>query len=169
MTTTTNSLLFDTGKTSLDLARRQTLSLIEDIPADKMTFQPVPKTNHVLWVLGHNAVTDDYFRKTFAGGDAIVDESWSGLFGMGSEPVDDPSKYPSADELKSAMEATRAKLIDAFAEMDEQKLLSALPEDWSSFAPTHATLMGAIAWHEGLHAGQLSAIRRALNIAPSMG
>ena len=48
--------------------------------------------------------------------------------------------------------------------MDEQQLLTPLPDEMSSFAPNFAAVMSSIAWHEGFHAGQLSAVRRSLGL-----
>ncbi len=170
MTTTTTLSAFEIGKTTLDLARSSTLKLIEDIPQDKLTFQPIPKTNHALWILGHCAVSDEHFPKAMgADGGAALDPSWGELFGMGSTPVDDPGKYPSLDEITGGMERAREALLEWFGSMDETKLLSPLPDDWKTFGPNFAGLMNTIAWHEGIHTGQLSAIRRALDLPSAFG
>ena len=44
-----------------------------------------------------------------------------------------------------------------------------LPDDIKGFAANHATLMTTLAWHEGLHAGQLTIVRKSLGIAPKFG
>ena len=91
MTTTAISNAFEIGKATLDLARIWTFKLTEGIPKDKLTFQPVPKTNHALWILGHCAVSDEHFPKAMgADGGAALDPSWGELFCMGYTPVDDP-------------------------------------------------------------------------------
>ena len=170
MTTTTTGSAFEIGKATLDLSRGSTLKMIEGIPQDKLTFQPVPKTNHVLWILGHCAVSDAYFANTMGAENAVkFDEKWSELFGMGSTPVDDPTKYPSLEELTDAMSRARESLLGWFGSMDEEKLHSALPEDWKMFGPNFAGLMNSIAWHEAIHTGQLSCIRRALDLPAAFG
>ena len=169
MTTTTTLSAFEIGKATLDLARDSTLKLIEDIPQDKLTFQPVPKTNHALWILGHCAVSDEHFVKAMGSETTTLDASWGELFGMGSTPVDDPGKYPSLDEVTDGMGKAREALLDWFGSMDETKLLSPLPDDWKTFGPNFAGLMNTIAGHEGIHTGQLSAIRRALDLPNAFG
>ena len=169
MTTTTTSSACEIGKATLDLARIWTFKLTEGIPKDKLTFQPVPKTNHALWILGHCAVSDEYFVKTMGPETIILDASWGELFGMGSTPVDDPGKYPSLDEVTDGMGKAREALLEWFGSMDEAKLMSELPDDWKTFGPNFAGLMNSIAWHEGLHTGQLSAIRRALDLPNAVG
>ena len=169
MTTTTTLSAFEIGKTTLDLARSSTLKLIEGILQDKLTFQPIPKTNHALGILGHCAVSDEHFVKAMGVDKPVLDASWGDLFGMGSTPVDDPGKYPSLDEITDGMGQAREALLEWFGSMDEAKLLSPLPDDWKTFGPNFAGLMNSIAWHEGIHTGQLSAIRRALDLPNAFG
>ncbi len=164
MTSMTVSSAFEIGKATLDLARRSTLKLVQDIPPDKLTYQPASSTNHALWVLGHLACTDNYFLTSLAKLEPVIEESWNKLFGMGSEPTDDPQRYPSPDEVKAGLEKARTALAAWFQSMDEHQLLSPLPDEMSSFAPNFAALMCSIAWHEGFHAGQLSAVRRSLGL-----
>ncbi len=164
MTSVTVSSALEIGKATLDLARRSTLKLVQDIPPDKLTHQPAPSTNHALWVLGHLACTDNFFLTSLAKLEPVIEESWNKLFGMGSEPTDDPQSYPSLDEVKAGLEKARTALADWCQSMDEQQLLSPLPDEMGSFAPNFAALMCSIAWHEGLHAGQLSAVRRSLGL-----
>jgi hypothetical protein len=168
MTTATSSTLFDTGKAAMDLARRCTLKMVDGIPPDKLCHQPVPGANHALWVLGHLACSDDYFATSLGGRDSVIDPKWQELFGMGSKPVADPGVYPSPEEIMAGLEKARQSMLETFREMGEQKLTSATPDDWQAFAPTYAAVMGSIAFHEGFHAGQLSAVRRSLGLGAAL-
>ena len=166
--TTTTSNLLESGKAALDLARRQTLRLAQDIPPDKLCHQPVPNANHALWVLGHLAVSDDYFQSQLGGRKPVLDESWNKLFATGSKPTSNRSAYPKLDEVKAGMERSRKALLDWLGSLDDRKLMSPMPANWTEFAPTFAALAGTVAWHEGLHAGQLSVVRRSLGLPPTM-
>ncbi len=44
-----------------------------------------------------------------------------------------------------------------------------LTDDLQSFAPSHAALIPTIAWHEGMHIGQLTVIRKSLSLDPVFG
>lgn len=169
MTTAATSNLVENGKAALDLARRQTLKLVDDIPADKLCHQPVAGTNHALWVLGHLAYSDDGFTTALGERESVIDESWKELFGMGSKPGPDPAKYPSLDDIKAALPRARTALIDWIESLDEEQLLKPLPEGWDVFAPNYAAVLPSLAWHEGFHAGQLSAVRRSLGLPGTMG
>ena len=160
---------FEIGKATLEFARHGTVRLVEDIPADKLCHQPLGNTNHALWVLGHLACTDNFFLTSLAGRDPVIDESWNALFGMGSEPTEDPAAYPSPDEVKAGLDRARKAFLDWFQSLDERQLQEPLPEELRGFAPNYAGVMSSVAWHEGFHAGQLSAVRRSLGLPRAFG
>jgi uncharacterized damage-inducible protein DinB len=159
---------FDTGKAAMDLSRRCLLKMIEDIPPDMLCHQPVPGANHALWVLGHLACSDDFFATSLGNRESVIDESWSKLFGMGSKPVDDSSAYPPLEEVLDRLEQARESMLATFREMGQDKLQEPTPEAWRPFAPTFAATMASVAFHEGFHAGQLSAVRRSLEMARAL-
>ena len=66
-------------------------------------------------------------------------------------------------------EARRHELLAWFREMPTGQLISPVPEDWKSFGATPGILMSTLAWHEGLHAGQLTVIRKSLGFVPKFG
>jgi hypothetical protein len=143
--------------------------MIEDIPPDKLCHQPVPGANHALWVLGHLACTDDFFASSLGGRAPIIDDEWNKMFGMGSTPNDDPSAYPPLEEVLDRLERTRQAMLETFEAMGEAKLQEQTPEAWRMFAPTYAATMASVAFHEGFHAGQLSAVRRSLGLGAALG
>ena len=167
--TTTTTTTHESARAVLEFARRATLKMVQDIPADKLCTRPIDKTNHALWVLGHLAVTDNWFASTLGKRESVIDESWGPLFGMKSEPSDDAAIYPPFDEIKDGLERARASLLSAFESMDEQQLLAELPEELKGFAPNVGGVALSLAWHEGFHAGQLSAVRRSLDLPFTMG
>lgn len=157
------------GIEALRFARRYLLKLLDGIPPEKLTYQPFAGANHAMWQVGHMAWTDHYFLANVAKVDSTFEESWNGLFGMGSEPTDDASKYPPIDEVVSVAEKKRGEMIDWLASLSEDEANTALPDDWSSFAPTYAALAGSMACHEGVHTGQLAMLRKSMGMAPAYG
>jgi len=157
------------GLATLAFARRNTLRLFEDIPADQLLHQPVPGGNHALWIVGHLAYVDDMFMTGLMPRASKLPENWANLFGQGSVPSGDASTYPAIAEIRERGEALRGELVGWFESMSEEKLLAPLPEEWKPFAPTYGAMMSSLAWHEGLHAGQLSVVRRSLGIGPKFG
>ena len=162
------NMLLDNGLSLLNFARQATLAFLGDIPEDRLCYRPIPEGNHAVWLIGHIALTDDSVRNKLGGGAAKCPQEWSKLFGQGSKPLPDPSDYPSSAEMKAHLSGTREDLIGWFKSMSEAKLTEHLPGD-DLRAPNYAALMAFLAYHEGLHAGQLRVIGQALGKPPKFG
>jgi uncharacterized damage-inducible protein DinB len=162
----------------LRFARSGFMRVLEGIPADKLTSLPAfavesgggTIANHATWIVGHLATTDDWFMQQMgAASELELSAAWHELFGGGSKPEDDASKYPPIDELVSAMQAQRERLVQWFSERSEKELAAASPEKWAKYAPTVADFAFFLAWHEGYHGGQLSVVRKCMGLAPAFG
>jgi uncharacterized damage-inducible protein DinB len=163
------SSLIAPGLHALNFGRRATLGYFEDIPDDKLCFQACPGANHALWVLGHLAMTDEYFLDNVGGKPRNKFDAWEKKFFMGSKPTPSPADYPPASEVKQVLDQNRRTLLDWFGGMSDAELVRPIEGDMGQFAPTRAALVSTIAWHEGMHAGQLTVIRKSLGIAPKFG
>lgn len=159
----------DLGLGALALSRRTLLSLLEDVPPDKLCHQPIPGGNHALWIAGHLAGTDDFFLNAVAGQPPKLPPHHKELFGMGSKPTPDPRAYPPFEEIKNRLGERREALVSWLKSLNPRKLDEPLPENLKMFASSHAALPASMAWHEGLHSGQLTVIRRSLGIGPKFG
>ena len=159
-------LVSTTGVAMLEFARRVTLGLLEDIPEDQRLYQPFPGANHALWIVGHVAWDDNFFLTTLGGKQTDFPPAWNELFRAGSVLQQEPAAYPSLAEIRQQLDARRADWIGWFKSMDGDELVTPLPEDYQTFARDRAALMPSIAWHEGLHAGQLTVVRKALGLKP---
>ena len=159
-------LLQTSGLATLGFARRATLGFLEDIPEAKLCYQPFSGANHALWIIGHVACTDNYFLSSVGGRETDFPAAWNELFGMGATVQTDAAAYPALGEVRGQLDSRREDLIAWFKSLDEEQLAAPLPADFQTFAPSHAALINSIAWHEGLHAGQLTVIRKALGLGP---
>jgi len=156
----------ENGLAALGFARQVTLGLLEDIPEDKLFHQITPGGNHAVWVVGHLTVTDDDTLAKLAGREAKCPEAWRSLFGMGSKPTGNPGDCPSISDLRQHLDLRREELVEWFKSLDEAKLASSLPEELGTIAKTYGASMSTLAVHEGLHAGQLTMIRKSLGSGP---
>lgn len=154
------------GLAALEFSRRALLGFLEDVPEGKWCHQPIPGANHALWIVGHLAHTDNYFLTAVAGRESRVPADWDELFGMGSKPVGDPGKYPNPAAVKDVLRSRRDELLAWFSSLSDAQLAKPLEGDLAGFAPDHAALASSIAWHEGLHSGQLTVVRKSLGFAP---
>jgi len=133
------------------------------------TRQLVPGTNHAMWFAGHMATADNFFIgqidakrcKEFAG--------WDKLFGMGSKPTNDPDDYPPVAEVHDAMRERRSVLIELLKGKSDAELNGPPAAGASDFLPDLGSIFEIAAWHEAIHLGQVSVIRRALGHSPIFG
>lgn len=154
---------------ALRFARTTLLSLFEDFPRDKVCHQLTPGGNHALWILGHIALEDDVMMTMLGRKQARCPAEWAKLFGMGSTPVGQASHYPKLDELLTALADRREEFIAWLGSRTDAQLAEPLPKELIGFAPNAAALASSLAWHDGLHTGQLTMLRRDLGMKPKYG
>jgi hypothetical protein len=120
--------------------------------------------NHGIWVMGHIAATDEFFRSHFTGQPGDLDDRFMDLFGGGSEIQADSRVYPSRAHLVQAMSAARANLIRWWSSLSDTELDQPLEGELARFAPDVRSLPVTIAAHEMLHAGQVATCRASLGL-----
>jgi hypothetical protein len=161
--------LYETGKAALDFSRSVLTGLLEDIPENKFCYQPLPRSNHALWIIGHITTTDESFLVELAKRPADRFDAWKQIFFTGSTPKPNMTDYPRIAEVKECFAKSRGNIIEWFGSLSEQQLLAPLPEKMRMFAPTMAALMSSLACHEAMHAGQLTLVRKSLGFKPKFG
>jgi len=169
ITNQTASDVLTNGIHALQLSRRAVLALYNDVPDDKLVAQPFDGANHLLWQLGHITVTDDQVFQTLCDAKPLCPDGWNERFGMGSTPVSDASAYPSLDEIKTKAEHVRQTLIEWFQAQSEDTLGQSAPEPLRSMTPTIGSIMSFLAFHEGMHVGQISSLRKAMGLPRVFG
>ncbi len=147
-------------------ARRATTAFLADIPLECVCQQATPGGNHALWIAGHLAWTDAFWLAELAQHAGRLRDDWCAAFSRGSRPLPTAAAYPPFPDVMQRMQHLREELLAWFQSLDAAQLSQPLPARLANFAPSHAALPGTVAWHEGLHAGQLTVIRRSLGLAP---
>jgi uncharacterized damage-inducible protein DinB len=136
-------------------------------------FQIHPKANHALWITGHLALVDNAFIAKFRPALAAKPEGWDALFGFGSQPKPDASVYPSPERVHAYFRDRREALVRVLDELSEEELRAPAPAAGERSPIAGAPSLGHafifIAYHEGMHSGQLSVAHRALGHAPLIG
>lgn len=139
-----------------------TQMLLADVPQEKMCEQPGGLTNHPTWIVGHLAISCN-FTGQLLGFDPVCPPEWDKLFGMESQPTNNPSQYPSKDELTKKLQEGHARAAKAFGEVAAEDLAKPNPvESLSPMFPTVGDMaVFMLTSHEAIHLGQISAWRRA--------
>ncbi|EAQ78831.1 DinB family protein [Blastopirellula marina] len=151
----------------LTTARAFTERLFEDFHSpEEWTRQVCDQTNHALWIAGHLALTDNFFLTQIAPDLAEPRDEYQTLFGVGSQPVADPAHYPAAATVLEYLRDRRAVLLAAFDALDEEAMSTPTPDGSPDFLNDIGAVFETAVWHEGMHTGQLSVVRRSLGHEP---
>lgn len=151
------------AKEALDFARGYTEGLLSQFQTpEEWVYQPHEHANHALWCAGHIARADNMAIRFIAPDKARDPEGHAELFGRGSQPTADASRYPSADEVLAYLRERRQTLLELLAGLSDADFDKSTPDDAPDFVPTIGSLFRLLVWHEGLHAGQASIASRGL-------
>ena len=104
-------------------------------------------------------------------GEANPLAEWKEIFGQGSQPVADASRYPAFDEVLAQFEQTRSrtlKLVDSLSDDDLDKSSKA-PEEMRQYFGTIGQCLSGMLLHFTFHGGQVADARRAAGRKPLMG
>ena len=129
--------------------------------------------NHAVWCLGHCALTmhraaelidghpspeTDFVRGDGDGGDARRFDTETICFD--SIPKDDPARYPSLARSIEVFEAACDRLAEAVGESEAAVLERVVP--WGSGELPLRMLVHRVTFHNAMHGGQITDLRRAL-------
>lgn len=154
---------------NLRFARTILDGLVKDFPAEHLTYQPAMTDNHLIWTLGHLAVTNQWFAGVLDGRPAVLPAEYDALFGYKSKPNPDLAAYPPFEEVKRHHDLQYARLIRAAEALTDDDLTAGCADQTGGFCKDKGEILEKAAWHEGWHSGQVSALRRSLGLPPVMG
>ena len=153
----------------LQSARGFTVRILEDFqkPEDWVA-QICNQTNHALWFIGHMAVTDNFFISLLAPEKAETKDNFQELFGLGSTPSSKLEDYPPIEEVRAYMDDRRQVLLEILSSYSDADLATKTPEGTPEFLADYGQVFETAIWHEGLHSGQLTMVRRSLGHQPAL-
>ncbi len=151
------------------------LRFVDGFDEASRTRQGADLPNHLIWTLGHCALTMNKLSRMFDGmpvtesdfiegdgarGDAVRFDTQSVCFG--SVPVDDGDRYPTLERGCEIYSAACERLAQAVREL----VLNSVEETvlWHDAPIRVDDLISRIAFHNGAHSGQIMDLRRALGM-----
>jgi len=149
---------------NMDHCRR----LLDGVPDQRMTGQPVAGMNHVAWIVGHLVHSFEMI-----GGELQIKpwlpQGWATLFGTGNWPSPMGESYPSKTELVAALDDGQRRIVDALNAMTDKDLDGPLPDERHRhvFPTLGSAVLHILTVHAATHVGQLSAWRRAMGLSPA--
>jgi uncharacterized damage-inducible protein DinB len=156
---------------SLKLARRLTSAMLSDFNTlNDWVYQAHPQANHALWIIGHLGMADNAFITKFRPKLGDEPSGWKDKFWFGSQPIADVKHYPPIDEVLEFFDGRREVLLEVLTDLSMEELSEPAPpaeaQSPIAGAPNIGQVFFFIAYHEGMHSGQLSIARRGLGHEP---
>lgn len=144
------------------------------------TSQPPMMPNHIIWCLGHCALTmhrvaERLDAKPLPASDFVAAKPGGGTpraydtesVGFGSNPVDDAARYPTLTRGIAIYEAACERLSNSVRSANERTLNQKIP--WGDTEISLWLLVARLVFHNGAHTGQIVDIRRALGLGGVLG
>ncbi len=155
--------LKESFKGLLHQARWFTDKMLDEIenPEDWIR-RAAPGTNHALWIAGHLGHAQNGFVSMADPTKGALREEFKGLFGKGSQPLDDLAAYPLVADIREYLRDRQNVFLEVLDAMDPADFARPTPEGAPKFLPNVGSLFPMWAWHETIHSGQLSTVHRVL-------
>lgn len=143
---------------------------------DNCTRQAPGLPNHVVWCLGHCALTMHRAGQHIDGqpipvADFATDVAprdggrfYTELIAFGSAPADEPNRYPSLARAVEVYESACDRLAATVRAADEDTLCRTI--QWGTSELPLWLLVLRVTVHDGMHGGQITDLRRALALDP---
>jgi uncharacterized damage-inducible protein DinB len=148
---------FDTFRTACEFNRQRTLALLDKIaqlpdPERALAFRAGPGRAHIAWQLMHIAVTEDIFasERLAPHNAGRFSDLWPRFRG-GSTP--DDADVPGVEQIRQALDQSRADLWATLAEYSESRL-DEIPPSLAQRGWRVRDALNVLAWHEPHHHGQ---------------
>ncbi|MFH0990875.1 MAG: DinB family protein [bacterium] len=132
---------------------------VADLSEQEMVEQPTGVRNHATWTLGHVIYSCQGIANEM-GVQGWLPNDWESIFGYGSTPMSDLSRYPSKSDMLKILTDAEDRLVQILLNVSESTLKQSLPDET---LPTMSHLLSqVIIAHTAFHAGQLAMWRGAI-------
>lgn len=162
------------------LSRGLALRFVVGFDSTNGTRQAPGLPNHFCWNLGHLALTmhrvaEKIDARPLPDSDFVTGDGRQGdgrrfdsqAVSFGSSPVDDPTKYPGPERARAIFEAAIDRLATTVERASDTDLERQFP--WGGGQSPWADLVARMAFHNGVHTGQIMDLRRALGMKGVLG
>ncbi|MDF1746665.1 MAG: DinB family protein [Gimesia sp.] len=154
-------------KNGLENSKQFACLLLDDMRETPFV-EPTPGGNHPLWILGHLAVSDSFLLDQCLQGKPNRFPELLELFGAGSTPTTDPTKYPSYDEIRPKFDAIREDSLAYLEQLTDDDLDQPSHHTETPFFSTVGNCYLAMIMHVMNHSGTVTAARHAAGKPPLM-
>lgn len=139
--------------------------IIEQTPPEEWLRRPATHSTHVLWIVGHLAVTRELLVRTLMSAPGVEAEP---MF-AGGRPLQDDGAYPPPSAVADIWRDVGVHVDQALKTVSLADLERPSPEGVPSFNGRISGALAASVFHEAYHVGQLGYLMRWLGHPPLLG
>jgi hypothetical protein len=152
---------------AIDSGQMISLAYLGDLTDADFLHRPHPGCNHIAWQMGHLIASEHQMIEGVAPGSMPdLPTGFAGKYTKETAALDDAAAFHSKQELMELFEHIRAATLAALAQISDDDLDKASPEEMHSYAPTVGAAFSLQGGHWLMHAGQWAVIRRQLGREP---
>ncbi|MBG9565080.1 DinB family protein [Brevibacillus agri] len=146
-----------------DLIRGLFLEDVTKTTEEEADIVPEGFKNNIRWNIGHILLTQDYLLL----GPAKMNcpPSYAAMFSPGTKPADWQGNIPSLETLAAQLKEQHARIKEQF----QSRLNESLPKPFElgdkGVMHTYGEIMVFTLFHEGMHIGMISSLRKAIAVA----
>ncbi|MGM0843416.1 MAG: DinB family protein [Bacillota bacterium] len=148
----------------MDFIRMRTIAALDNTSEEMADFVPDGFKNSIRWNLGHIFLSSENLIHSFAGKNAHIPEGYQELFGFNTSPDTWESTPPSLPELRNLLSEQPNRLKETFMGRLSEKGEKPFQMTKEISFETLAEVVSFANWHEGLHQGTITTIKRAQGI-----
>ncbi|MGD6802365.1 DinB family protein [Rossellomorea aquimaris] len=148
----------------MDFIRMRTLAALDNTTEELADFVPEGFKNSIRWNLGHIYLSHENLIHSFAGEKGQIPEGFAEMFGFNTSPEAWEGKPPSLLELRLLLSEQPERLKASFMGKLSEKGEKPFQMTKEIAFETLAEVVSFANWHEGLHQGAITAIKRVQGI-----
>lgn len=146
----------------LKFARMYTMGRLSQTKEDAWDEQPTGFNNTIRWNVGHIYCTLEQFAAMVLPSYEAQHTEWDAFFAMGTSPAKWEGQAPSNEELLTAVKEQMPRVVEALEGKLDQTLSEPVKIGDMLTMNTVDAVIQFTTWHEGLHAGVIHGLNRAI-------
>jgi hypothetical protein len=151
----------------IDSGQMISLAYLGDLTDAEILHRPHPGCNHITWQMGHLIASEhQMIEGVVPGSMPDLPGGFAEKYTKETAALDDAAAFHSKQELMELFEQIRAATLAALAQISDDDLDKASPEEMHGYAPTVGAAFSLQGGHWLMHAGQWAVIRRQLGREP---
>ncbi|QQK79085.1 DinB family protein [Salicibibacter cibi] len=141
----------------INMVRQSTLNELDSLSEQQADQMPEGFSNTIRWNLGHTYTVQNVLLSNYGGKNIETPSRYLELFAPGTKPADWKGEIPTLDEIKQHLEEQPKKLKETLSgQLDDEA-----PKPFMSLS-TVGEILNFTLYHEGMHAGMIKGIKKAI-------